>query len=75
MPPKSRKDDSRCFRSSRLESVKRIHRASDELEERVAELEQAEAAVKQQLSALGREISAIDDVIDAPEMMPLAANG
>ena len=58
----------------RLESVKRIHRASDELEERVAELEQAEAAVKHQLAALGREISAIDDVIDASEMMPLAAN-
>jgi len=59
----------------RLESVKRIHRASDELEERVAELEQAEAAVKHQIAALDREVSAIDEVIEAPEMLPLAANG
>src|ERR1700745_2949248 len=29
----------------RLESVKRIHRASDELEERISELEQAESTV------------------------------
>ena len=59
----------------RLESVKRIHRASDELEERVSELEQAEAAVKHQIAALDREVSAIDEVIEAPEMLPLAANG
>jgi hypothetical protein len=58
----------------RLESVKRIHRASDELEERVAELEQAEAAVKHQIAALDREVRAIDEVIEAPEMMPHAAN-
>ncbi len=58
----------------RLESVKRIHRASDELEERVAELEQAEAAVKHQIAALAREVGAIDEVVEAPEMMPLAAN-
>jgi hypothetical protein len=59
----------------RLESVKRIHRASDELEERVSELEQAEAAVKHQIAALDREVSAIAEVIEAPEMLPLAANG
>ena len=58
----------------RLESVKRIHRASDELEERIAELEQAEAAMRAQLDALKREIAAIDAVIDQPELMPLAAN-
>jgi chromosome segregation ATPase len=58
----------------RLESVKRIHRASEELEERLAELEQAEAAVKSQIDALAREVSAIDAVIDQPEMLPLAAN-
>ncbi|HTR56837.1 MAG TPA: dynamin family protein [Casimicrobiaceae bacterium] len=58
----------------RLESVKRIHRASDELEERIAELEQAEAAMRAQLDALKREIAAIDAVIDQPEPMPLAAN-
>jgi hypothetical protein len=59
----------------RLESVKRIHRASDELEERVTELEQAEAAVRAQIDALGRELAAIDAIIDQPELLPLAANG
>src|SRR6266567_4232050 len=44
----------------RLESVKRIHRASDELEERVAELEQAKAGIRAQIDALGRELAAID---------------
>jgi hypothetical protein len=58
----------------RLESVKRIHRASDELEERVTELEQAEAMVHGQIDALARELVAIDAVIDQPEMLPLAAN-
>ncbi|NMG30488.1 dynamin family protein [Aromatoleum evansii] len=36
----------------RLESVKRIHQATDTLEERVAELEQAEAAMLAQLAEL-----------------------
>ncbi|NMG43584.1 GTPase [Aromatoleum toluvorans] len=36
----------------RLESVKRIHQATDTLEERVAELEQAEAAMLRQLAEL-----------------------
>jgi hypothetical protein len=58
----------------RLESVKRIHRASDELEERIAELEQAEAGIGAQNNALTREIAAIDAVIEQPELVPLAAN-
>jgi Dynamin family len=58
----------------RLESIKRIHRASDELEDRIAELEQAEAGVRGQFDALQREVAAIDAVIDQPEMLPLAAN-
>jgi hypothetical protein len=58
----------------RLESVKRIHRASEELEERLAELEQAETAIRAQIDALAREVSAIDAVIDQSEMLPLAAN-
>jgi hypothetical protein len=57
----------------RLESVKRIHRASDELEERIAELEQSENGLRSQKDALGREIAAIDAVIEQPEL-PLAAN-
>ncbi len=58
----------------RLESVKRIHRASDELEERIAELEHAEAGVRSQIDALAREIAAIDAVIEQPELFLLAAN-
>jgi chromosome segregation ATPase len=58
----------------RLESVKRIHRASDELEERIAELEQAEAGIRAQNEALSREIAAIDAVIEQSELLPLAAN-
>ena len=58
----------------RLESVKRIHRASDELEERISELEQAEAAVLGQIGALAGELAAIDHIIDQPELTPVAAN-
>jgi hypothetical protein len=58
----------------RLESVKRIHRASEELEERLAELEQAETAIRAQMDALAREVGAIDAVIDQPDALPLAAN-
>ena len=58
----------------RLESVKRIHRASDELEERIVELEHAEAGVRGQINALAREIAAIGAVIEQPELFPLAAN-
>lgn len=59
----------------RLESVKRIHRASDELEERLSELEQAEAGIRDQISALGRELSAIVAIVEQPELLPIAANG
>src|SRR3984893_1714478 len=59
----------------RLESVKRIHRASDELEERLSELEQAESGIRDQIAALGRELSAIVAIIEQPELLPLAANG
>ena len=59
----------------RLDSVKRIHRASDELEERLSELEQAEAGIRDQIAALGRELSAIVAIIEQPELLPLAANG
>ena len=58
----------------RLESVKRIHRASDELEERVAELEQAKAGIRAQIDALGRELAAIDAIIEQSELLPVAAN-
>jgi DNA repair exonuclease SbcCD ATPase subunit len=59
----------------RLESVKRIHRASDELEERIAELEQAEVAARAQFGALAQELAAIDAICEQSEPLPLAANG
>jgi DNA repair exonuclease SbcCD ATPase subunit len=59
----------------RLESVQRIHRASDELEERLSELEQTEAGIRDQITALAREVSAIVGIIEQPELLPLAANG
>ena len=58
----------------RLESVKRIHRASDELEDRLEELEQSQAAVEAQIAALDRELVAIDAVIEQTDALPLAAN-
>ena len=58
----------------RLDSVKRIHIASDELEERIAELEAAEAARQAQLDALNREIAELEAVIEQPDSLPLAAN-
>jgi DNA repair exonuclease SbcCD ATPase subunit len=59
----------------RLESVKRIHRASNELEERLGELEQAETGIRDQIVALERELAAIVAIIEQPELVPLAANG
>jgi len=58
----------------RLDSVKRIHLASDELEDRLAELEQAEAALRAQLDALERQTAALDAVIEQADLVPLAAN-
>jgi len=58
----------------RLESIKRIHHASDELEERIAELEQQEAAVKLQIKGLMQEVSSVDAIVMYPDTMPLAAN-
>jgi chromosome segregation ATPase len=58
----------------RLESVKRIHRASDELEDRIEELENAEVAAKAQIGDLAREVAAIDAICEQSEPLPLAAN-
>ena len=58
----------------RLESIKRIHRASGELEERVAELVAQEEALEAQGRALGREVATIEAIVLQPEAMALAAN-
>ena len=59
----------------RLDSIKRIHRASDELEERVTELRQQEEALASEVRELKREVAEIDAIVQNPEPLPLAANG
>jgi hypothetical protein len=59
----------------RLESIRRIHGASGELEARVAEIEEAKAALAAQERALDDMLAAIDSVIRQPDLLPLAANG
>src|SRR5207244_213899 len=46
----------------RLDSIKRIHRASGELEERLSELGAQEEGLDAQLRALGRGVGGIDDI-------------
>jgi len=58
----------------RLDGIRRIHRASGELEDRVAELEEMEEGLVAQLDALDQEIEAIDAIVMAEEQLPLAAN-
>src|SRR2546427_6903809 len=54
----------------RLESVKRIHRASEELEERRSERDPAEAALAGQINGLSGQLAAIDRIVEMPDMMP-----
>jgi hypothetical protein len=58
----------------RLDSIKRIHRASDELEERIAELMQQAEAVRAQARGLEHKVAEIDAIVEAPDLLPLAAN-
>ena len=50
----------------RLESVKRIHEASDTLEERIGELKQADATLVNQIAQLDALKRAIDDALAGP---------
>jgi dynamin family protein len=59
----------------RLDSVRRIHRASDELESRIIELEQTREAIEVQRQGLKQQVGSLDMIIEAPEAIPLAANG
>jgi hypothetical protein len=59
----------------RLDSVRRIHRASDELESRILELEQSREALDAQRHGLKQRVGALDMIIEAPDVLPLAANG
>jgi len=58
----------------RLESIRRIHQASDELEDRIAELEQARETLDAQIAGLAGEIGAIDAVVESADIVPAAAN-
>jgi chromosome segregation ATPase len=58
----------------RLDSIKRIHRASDELENRILELEQAREALDAQRQGLRQQLAGVDTIIEAPDALPLAAN-
>jgi hypothetical protein len=56
----------------RLESIKRIHQATDALEDRIKELEEVENALMRQLAALHRLAFELEHALDL-EPMPLAA--
>jgi Dynamin family len=58
----------------RLESIRRIHQASDELEDRIAELEQARVALILQLDGLSDQLESIDEIVEMPDAMQAAAN-
>ncbi|HEY3459926.1 MAG TPA: GTPase, partial [Casimicrobiaceae bacterium] len=59
----------------RLDSIRRIHRASDELENRIVELEQQREAIEAQRTGLKHQLAVVDQIIEAPDVLPLAANG
>jgi len=58
----------------RLESVKRIHRASGELEDRIGELEQQDEVLAAQVAALARAVGVVDGIVSQPDALPEAAN-
>lgn len=57
----------------RLESIKRIHQATDTLEDRIAELEGVERGLQQQLQALAEIVGRVRGRLDPPDEEPLAA--
>jgi hypothetical protein len=57
----------------RLESVKRIHRATDTLEERIGELGQMEQVLRRQLAELARLRADFDAARDADQQVPEVA--
>ncbi len=57
-----------------LESAKRIHVASGELEARIGELEAQHAALAAQIAALMRFVDSIDRIVETRETLPIAAN-
>ncbi|MEP7205378.1 MAG: dynamin family protein [Casimicrobiaceae bacterium] len=64
----------RVLLQRRLDGLKRIYRASDELEGRLAELEEADEALVGQIGRLARELEAIEAMLEPDAELPLAAN-
>jgi phage shock protein A len=58
----------------RLDSVKRIHAASDELEERISELKAQEEAITLQVRGLQLHVLQIEAIVNGPDALPVAAN-
>ena len=58
----------------RLDSIKRIHQASGELEERIGELEQQEEAIRVQMRGLQSRVAGVEAIVETPDALPLAAN-
>jgi len=57
-----------------LESAKRIHVASGELEARIGELERQHEALAAQIAALMRLVDSIDRIVESRETTPIEAN-
>ncbi len=57
----------------RLESIKRIHRASETLEERITELEDMKAAIAKQIAELQRLHARISEALQSPHTLDQAA--
>ena len=72
-PLESQVRESQVQHRRRLESIKRIHNASDELEERIAELEQVEQAVREQMQGLTQHVANTIRVSDRPPQLEEAA--
>lgn len=56
----------------RLESIRRIHQATDTLEERIAELESVDKSLQQQVDALGGMVQGVQGLL-GPEAEPVRA--
>ncbi|MBI3147857.1 MAG: dynamin family protein [Betaproteobacteria bacterium] len=73
-PLESQVRESQVQHRRRLESIKRIHNASDELEERIAELEQVEQSIREQMQGLTQYVANTMRVTDrAPQLDEAAA--
>ena len=59
----------------RLESIRRVHNTTGELEARLDELEQQDEALVAEIAALDRELAAIASIAYSTDSLPLAANG